>query len=88
MHRRRRRFSEMPALEPIAPEFRSDDALDVKRALASLPDSQRIPILLYYYDDFSVEMIARAMKLPVGTVKSRMYAARKQLRRLLEVEEL
>lgn len=85
--RRRKRFGEMPPREPVAPPRASDDEIDVLRALESLSEAQRVPVVLYYYEDFSVEMIAHALGLPQGTVKSRLYAARQQLKRLLEVDE-
>jgi RNA polymerase sigma-70 factor (ECF subfamily) len=52
----------------------------IERALASLPDAQREVFIMYQYSRLSYEEIARALEVPVGTVKSRMNAALTQLR--------
>lgn len=55
----------------------------VREAVEGLPHSQRIVVLLYYMEEQSLEQIARITGLPPGTVKSRLYYARKALRRRL-----
>lgn len=57
----------------------SEDALDVRRALASLPRRQRETAVLRYYLDLSTEEIARAMGTSEGTVKSQLSKARAHL---------
>ena len=52
-------------------------------ALAALPLDQRLVVLLRDVQGLSYEEIARAARLPLGTVKSRISRARDQLRRLL-----
>lgn len=49
------------------------------KAIFRLSDHLRIPILLYYMEELSIAEIAVMMKIPQGTVKSRLYHARKQL---------
>lgn len=89
--RRRARTGEMPMAELTAPAIHSasacDDALDVRRALATLSDRERVPVMLYYFDDMPIAEIARALSVPEGTVKSRLFAAKKRLKRLLEVDD-
>lgn len=46
----------------------------------SLSDSQRITVILYYYDEKSVSEIAQELGCPEGTVKTRLYHSRKILR--------
>ena len=41
-----------------------------------LSDKYQIPLVLYYMEEQSVTEIAKVMKLPKGTVKSRLYKAR------------
>jgi len=48
-----------------------------------LPD-QRAVILLHFVEDFSLEEIAAITGNPIGTVKSRLHYAKKELRKLLE----
>ena len=45
----------------------------------------RIVVLLYYMEGLTVAQIAAAVKIPEGTVKSRLYHARKILEKELEV---
>lgn len=54
------------------------------KAIDNLPDGMRIPVLLYYMEELSVSQIGKLLSLPQGTVKSRLYHARKQLEKELE----
>lgn len=56
----------------------------VQRALSRLPDKLRTTILLYDMEGLSYEEIAEALEVPVGTVKSRLFNARMQLRNWLK----
>ncbi len=49
----------------------------VREVVKALPDKFKIPILLYYTIEMSVSDIALTLNLPVGTVKSRLFKARK-----------
>lgn len=49
-----------------------------------LPDKYRIPILLFYMEELSLEEIAGVLHAPAGTVKSRLHRAKKILKRRLE----
>ena len=57
----------------------------VRQAVAKLDEKYRIPVYLYYTAELSIEQIANIMKLPKGTVKSRLHKARKLLKQELEV---
>ncbi|HEX5324374.1 MAG TPA: sigma-70 family RNA polymerase sigma factor [Capsulimonadaceae bacterium] len=50
------------------------------KAIQSLPDYQRAMVLLYHVHEKSYEEIAEMMKLPIGTVKSRLNRARLALK--------
>ena len=52
-------------------------------ALASLRPQEREVVALYALADLSYEEIARALRVPVGTVRSRLSRARAHLRRAL-----
>jgi RNA polymerase sigma-70 factor, ECF subfamily len=56
----------------------------LERALDNLPPKQRMVIELAYFMELSCDEISRVAGCPVGTVKTRMHAARKRLRGLLE----
>lgn len=53
-------------------------------AVRELPEKWRIPMLLYYMEELSLEEISKILSIPQGTVKSRLYHARKQLAQELE----
>lgn len=57
----------------------------VQTAVARLPERLKIPVLLFYMEELSVAQISVVMKIPQGTVKSRLYQARKRLETELEV---
>lgn len=59
---------------------------DLQRALKALPHEQRVALGLFFGDDMSVAEIAAITGVPPGTVKSRLFAARKTLRLALEGE--
>ena len=59
-----------------------DTALAVRQAVTSLPERQRVIIVLRYYADMSVEDVANVLGCPTGTVKtltSRAIAALRQM---------
>lgn len=64
---------------PTAPGF--DPAIDA--ALRRLPVEQRAVIALHYAADLAIADVADALKVPVGTAKSRLAAALERLRRVL-----
>ena len=53
-------------------------------ALSSLRDADRDVLLLVAWADLTYEEIARALAIPVGTVRSRLHRGRRRLRTLLE----
>lgn len=61
------------------------DALE--GAFRRLSTDHRIAIVLRYYRDLTAEQIAHAVGAPVGTVRSRLHHALKQLRGVLELED-
>jgi len=62
------------------------DRVDVRRALAALPLTQRQVVVLHHLLDLPVAEIAAELGLPVGTVKSRLSRARDTLSHLLGEE--
>ena len=52
-------------------------------ALATMPEAQRQTFVLHLDGELSYQEIAEALKLPIGTVMSRLYYARQKLKELL-----
>lgn len=65
-----------------------EDARQVARALAALPDFQREVIVLVYYSDFSLQDAADSLAIPLGTVKSRLSNGIARLRSMMKATEL
>lgn len=57
-------------------------------ALCALEEKYRLPIQLHYIEGYDVAEVARMLRLPQGTVKSRMARGKAKLRDLLEEEVL
>jgi RNA polymerase sigma-70 factor (ECF subfamily) len=55
---------------------------DVERAIAKLPEEQRIVILLVGLEGMRYEQVAAVLDVPVGTIRSRLSRGREALRRL------
>ena len=55
-------------------------------ALKALDEKYRLPIVLHYLEGYSLEEIAWLLRIPAGTVKSRMHAGRRALKAMLEEE--
>jgi len=73
----------------LAPSPESDtvagqDAVRVRRALALLQPHQREALLAAFFGGLSHSEVAKALSLPLGTVKTHIRAGLQQLRRLLE----
>lgn len=56
-------------------------------AVQKLPDELRLPVELYYVEGYTVPEIRKLLGIPEGTVKSRLFRARRALRTQLESEE-
>ena len=58
-------------------------------ALSQRDPSYRLPLLLHYYADLSLEQVAHSLNSSVPAIKSRLHRARAQLRNsLAEAEEI
>ena len=62
-----------------------EDAKAVRKAVANLPQKYQMIVMLYYMEGLPVAQIASIVRIPAGTVKSRLYHARKMLEKELEV---
>jgi RNA polymerase sigma factor (sigma-70 family) len=58
----------------------------VRRGLAQLSDDQAMVLILHDLQDLPQTDVARTLNIPVGTVKSRLFHARNQLRRFFDLE--
>jgi RNA polymerase sigma-70 factor, ECF subfamily len=56
----------------------------LQKVLYSLPDSFRIPFALFHFEGYLYEDISKMLSLPIGTVKSRIFRARRMLRDMIQ----
>ena len=61
----------------------TDRRVILEKALRSLPPTQRLPLVLYHFENLSYEEIAAALKVSLGKVKTDIHRARAALRRRL-----
>jgi RNA polymerase sigma-70 factor (ECF subfamily) len=65
--------------DPSAEAVRAEQKQQVHRALASLPDRQRVTVVLAYYQGMSYPEVATTLNCSVGTVKTQMFRALRTL---------
>jgi RNA polymerase sigma-70 factor, ECF subfamily len=78
-----------PAAMPGTPDRQFSD-LELRdrldKAIARLPLNYRVLVAAHYLDGVQYDALAEALQIPLGTVKTHLYRAKQQLRRLLENE--
>ncbi|MBP9988617.1 MAG: sigma-70 family RNA polymerase sigma factor, partial [Ruminococcus sp.] len=63
--------------------FDSSENVDIFNSIQSLPQKERVVVHLFYYEDLTVNEIAKLIKSNSSTVKTRLQRARKRLRKIL-----
>ena len=64
------------------------DYSELYEAVSGLKDELRIPIILYYMEEFSVREIAQILDISEGAVQKRLARAREKLKRNIQLEEI
>ncbi|MEO6836567.1 MAG: sigma-70 family RNA polymerase sigma factor [Candidatus Tumulicola sp.] len=85
--RRRPRTQALDAVAELEIHLDRSDALDLYKALATLPVVQRGAIILHYYAGLNSREIAAATGLARSTVRFHLMLARRTLRRALTVTD-
>jgi RNA polymerase sigma-70 factor (ECF subfamily) len=65
--------------DPSQEAVRAEQKEQVRRALESLPDRQRVTVVLAYYQGLSYREVATALDCSIGTVKTQMFRALRTL---------
>lgn len=73
-------------IEDCSPELAFDNAEQVHYGLGQISLDHRDVLTLFFLQDLSVEDVAQVLHVPIGTVKSRLYYAKRALRGVLEKE--
>lgn len=66
------------------PQARRLELMDLERALRRLPDEQREVVLLVGLEEMPYDEVSEILRIPVGTVMSRLSRGRAALRRMTE----
>jgi len=79
----------LPDQKRLASDLANDKEQETRNAVAALPESYRLPVIMRYFEDLSYEETALALGISVDTVKVRLFRARGMLKTLLaEWEDL
>ena len=62
---------------------RADTAAALEAAIRALPDHQRVPLVLFHFEDASYQEIAETLGVSLGKVKTDIHRGREALRKLL-----
>ncbi len=90
-HARRTTDNDLEALAAVPHDARIPEQTEarsalaiVRREVARLPDEQRIVLSLVVVDGMTYQEAANVLKIPIGTVMSRLARARKRLAELID----
>ncbi|SFB15479.1 RNA polymerase sigma-70 factor, ECF subfamily [Acetitomaculum ruminis DSM 5522] len=73
---------------PEKEAIKSEEIQVIRNCVNKLPEKKRLVILLYYVEGLKEKEIANVLKLPLGTVKSRLHQAKKDLEVMLSKNQM
>jgi len=81
-----RQFDHQPSVTPSADETAEarERADHLWTAIDALPEKLRMPLVMFSIAGHDIAEVARLLRLPEGTVKSRLFHARRQLQERLQ----
>ncbi len=74
------------AAEAPADVLGEDERSILEKALARLPEAQRVPLVLYHFEDLSYDEIAARLKVTIGKVKTDIHRGRDALKNKLKLD--
>lgn len=91
MDRLRRQYASPETVSVDDVEVPTDDAdgdleadlIVMRDALARMPFTEREVLVLFYLNELTMEQMVEVLNIPIGTVKSRLFRARRMLRQQL-----
>lgn len=85
MHEWLLEMEEVPAEthSPLTRLETEDCSRRIEAALNQLPNKYKMPLILFYFENYSYREISKILKCPMGTVKTNLYRGLKELRRYL-----
>ncbi len=64
-----------------------EDDINFYQLIQNLKYEERIVVLLFYMEEYSVEEISKMIKMNQNTVKTNLYRARQKIKKKIELEE-
>ena len=77
------RFSDEEIPESIYYDNSHEDR-ELLRAVMSLPEKYRVPLHLFYYEDYTIKQIGDILGSPEATIKIRLKRGREKLKKVIE----
>ncbi len=93
LRRRRIRFThevDIDEKQSVMESIGTDEdyvSVELREAVERLPHKLRETVILYFYNGYDEKTTAHVLKIPVGTVKSRLSAAKRKLKGVLTDEK-
>jgi RNA polymerase sigma-70 factor (ECF subfamily) len=84
--KKRRAATHVSIEEVSGRQHKEKKQIGPKELLEQLEFKKKLILTLYYFENLNIAEISLAMKIPKGTVKSRLYSARNELKKLYEKE--
>jgi len=86
-HTGSRLASRVAALTTAPADFdRMEQEERLERALRGLPDHQRVPLVLFHFEDMSYQAIAAALRISLAKVKTDIHRGREALKQELSIQ--
>lgn len=81
-----RHKANVPLSEEI-PYFDMNHGNELLSVVLSLPEKYRIPLHLFYYEDYTIKQISDVLNMPENTIKVRLKRGREKLIKILNKED-
>lgn len=76
-------------LKPVSDETKpKSDYSELEKAISRLPENYRVALLMYYFDGQDARSVGKSLNISSAAVATRLSRARKQLRQLLDEQEV
>ena len=87
--RRQKKYVSMETTEiPERKQPEKTDYSELYQAVSELKDELKLPVILYYAEDFSIREIAEILEITEGAVQKRLARARGKLKKAFENKEV
>lgn len=73
--------------EPEIVFLKKEKSRQLEKLIASLPEDERMIILLRYANERSYEEISELLHIPLSTVRNKLHRAKKKLRKIVQAEK-